>query len=53
MVILYDDMIALEGDPLQHETYNFNPFRQFETAYYGLLTENMYYNLTFDNSYLV
>jgi hypothetical protein len=53
MMITYDDEIGYTDTPLTVSTYRVNPFQQLEVAYYGLPSESLSYNLTFDNTFLV
>ncbi len=53
MTITYDDEIGFNTEPFTNITYNVNPFHQMEGGYYGPISENLYYNLTFDNSFFV
>lgn len=53
MTITYDDEIGFNTAPSTNITYNVNPFHQMEGGYYGPISETLYYNLTFDNSFFV
>jgi hypothetical protein len=53
MAITYDDEISFSSNPTTDITYNVSPFQQMAAAYYGPITETLYYNLTFDNSFFV
>lgn len=53
LVITYDDEIGFTTKPRQLTTYTVNPFQQMQVSYYGLPSEALYYNLTFDNTFLV
>jgi hypothetical protein len=53
MIISYNDQIAYSDEPFTTSTYNVNAFMQKDVSYTGLPTETFYYNLTFDNSFLV
>lgn len=53
LAITYDDNIGFNPKPKTVITYNVNPFQQMQAPYYGPITETLYYNLTFDNSFFV
>ena len=38
IIVVHDDLISFENNPLTIQTYNFNPFSQFEEAYHDLIT---------------